>query len=71
MEKIRSTERGKNEEVLHRAKEDRNILHIIKLRKAMWIGDILRRNCILRHGRNDRRGGKRERRRKHLLDDLK
>jgi hypothetical protein len=28
-----------------RVKEKRNILHIIKRRKANWIGHIWRRNC--------------------------
>ena len=28
--------------------EDRHILHT-KIRKANWIGHILRRNCLLRH----------------------
>jgi hypothetical protein len=39
----------KNEEVLHRVKEERNIVHTIKRRKANRIGDILRRNCLLKH----------------------
>jgi hypothetical protein len=40
-----------NEEVLglHRAKEERNILHTIKIRKAEWIGHIFRGNCVLKH----------------------
>jgi ribosomal 50S subunit-associated protein YjgA (DUF615 family) len=38
-----------NEEVLHRVKEERNIVHTIKRRKANWIGHILRRNCLLKH----------------------
>ena len=31
----------KNEEVLHRVKEERNILATIQRRKANWIGYIL------------------------------
>jgi hypothetical protein len=67
----------RNEEVLHRVKEDRNILHTIKRRNSKWIGDILRRNCLLKHviegkleGRIQKmgRGG---RRCKQLLVDLK
>jgi len=34
-------------EVLLRVKEQRNILHEIRKRKANWIGHILRRNCLL------------------------
>jgi hypothetical protein len=49
MEKISWTDRVRNEEVLHRVKEERNILHTIKRRKANWIGNILRRNCLLKH----------------------
>jgi hypothetical protein len=49
MEKISWTDRVRNEEVLHRVKVERNILHTIKRRKANWIGHILRRNCLLKH----------------------
>jgi hypothetical protein len=67
----------RNEEVLYRVKEERNILHTIKRRKANWIGHILRRNCLLKHvieGKLEGRiemTGRRGRRRKQLLDDLK
>jgi hypothetical protein len=63
MEKISCTDSVRNEEVLHRVKEERNIVHTIKRRKANWIGNILRRNCLLKHviegnleGRTDGRG---------------
>jgi ppGpp synthetase/RelA/SpoT-type nucleotidyltranferase len=39
----------RNEEVLQRVKEERNILHKIQRRKANWIGHILSRNCLLKH----------------------
>jgi hypothetical protein len=77
MEKISWTDRVRNEEVLHRVKEERNILHKIKTRKTNWIGHILRRNCLLKHatdGELERRidvTRRRGRRRKQLLDDLK
>jgi hypothetical protein len=29
--------------------EDRDLLHTIKRRKAIWIGHILCRNCLLKH----------------------
>jgi hypothetical protein len=76
MEKISWTDRVRNEEVLHRVKEERNILLTIKRRKANWIGHILHRNCILRHvteGKVEGRieiTGRRGRMRKQLLDDL-
>jgi hypothetical protein len=44
MEKINWTDGVRNKEVLHRVKEERNVLHTIKRRKANWIGHILRRN---------------------------
>jgi hypothetical protein len=37
----------RNEEVLLRVKEQRNILHEISKRKSNWIGQILCRNCFL------------------------
>jgi hypothetical protein len=49
MYKIRWTNHVRNEELLHRVKEERNILHIIKRKKVNWIGHILRRNCLLKH----------------------
>jgi len=45
MEKISWTDHVRN--VLLRVKEQRNILHEIRKRKANWIGHILRRNCHL------------------------
>jgi hypothetical protein len=49
MEKISWTDRVTNEEVLQRVKEERNIVHTIKRRKANWIGHISHRNCLLKH----------------------
>ena len=77
VDKISWTDHVRNEEVLLRVNEQRNILHEIRKRKANWIGHILRRNCLLQQiierkikGQIDvtRRRG---RRRKKLLDDLK
>jgi replicative superfamily II helicase len=48
MEKISWADRVRNEEVLHRVKEDKSILQTIR-RQANWIGHILRRNCLLKH----------------------
>jgi hypothetical protein len=47
--KISWTDCVKNEDVVHRAKKERNTLHTIKMRKANWIGHILHRNCLLKH----------------------
>jgi hypothetical protein len=47
MEKISWTDHVRNEDVLLRVKEQRNILHEILKREAKWIGHILCRNCLL------------------------
>jgi hypothetical protein len=67
----------RNEEVLLTVKEQRNILHEISKRKANWIGHILCRNCLLRQViKGVIKGGievigRRGRRSRKLLDDLK
>jgi hypothetical protein len=73
MEKISWTDGVNNEAVLHRVKEERNILHTIRRRKANWIGYILRRNCLLKHIIEGQIKGtrRRGRRRKQLLYVLK
>ena len=76
IEKISWTDHVRNEEVLLRVKEQRNILHEISKRKAKWIGHILRRNCFLQRviEGNIQGGievtGRRGRRRRKPLDDL-
>jgi hypothetical protein len=77
MEKIRWTDRVRNEEVLLGVKEQRNILHEINKRKVNSIGHILRRNCLLRQvfeGHIEggiESTGRRGRRRWKLLYDVK
>jgi hypothetical protein len=48
MEKIRCADQVRNEEVLQRAKKEKNILHATKRRKTNWAGHILRRKCLLK-----------------------
>ena len=48
IEKIVWTDHVRNEELLLRVNEQRNILHEIRKWKANWIGHILRRNCLLK-----------------------
>jgi len=77
MEKISWTDHVRNEDVLLRVKEQRNILHEIRKQKANWIGHILRRNCLLQRVIEGKikgeieAAGRRGRRRRKLLDDLK
>jgi hypothetical protein len=47
MKKVSWTDRVRNEDVLLRVTEQRNILHEISKRKANWIGHIWCRNCLL------------------------
>ena len=77
MEKISWTDHVRNEEVLLRVNEQRDILREIRKRKANWIGHILRRNCLLKQVIEGKIKGEMEvrrrrgKRRKKLLDDLK
>jgi hypothetical protein len=56
--------------------EERDIQNTITLRKAKWIGHILRRNCLLKHlvggniEGNVEDARKRGRRRKQVLDGI-
>jgi hypothetical protein len=76
MEKMSWTDHVRNEEVLLRVSEQRNILQEIRNRKANWIGHILRRNCLLKEVIEGKIKGqievtrRRGRRSKKLLDDL-
>jgi len=77
MEKISWTDHVRNKEVLLRVNEQRNLLHEIRKRKTIWIGHILRRNCLLKQVIEVKIKGemkvtrRRGRRRRKLLDDLK
>jgi hypothetical protein len=70
----RSCEKWK---VLLRVKEQRNIIRVISKLKAKWIDHISRRNCLLQQVIEGKiKGliyvtGRRGRRRRKLLDDLK
>ena len=75
-EKISWTDHVRNEDVLLRVEEQRNILHEISKRKANWIGHILRRNCLPQRvieGKikgGIKMTGRRGRRCRKLLDDF-
>ena len=77
--KISWTDHVRNEEVLLRVKEQRNILREIRKRKANWIGHSLHRNCLLQEviegkikgGGGLEMTGRRGRRRRKPLDDRK
>jgi hypothetical protein len=70
MEKISWNDHVGHEEMLQRVKEETNILHTIKRKKANWIGYNLRTKCLLKKllkeiYREEMRG-RRGRRRKQL-----
>jgi hypothetical protein len=69
MEKISWTDHVRNEEVLLRVKEQRNILHEIRKRKPNWIGHILRTEGKIQGGIEVT--GRQGRRRRKLLDTLR
>jgi len=77
MEKISWTDHVRNADVLLRVKEQRNILHEMRKRRANWIRHILCRNCLLQRVIEGKiQGGtevtgRRGRTRRKLLDDLK
>jgi hypothetical protein len=77
MGKISWTDHVRNKDILRRVKEQRNILHEIRKRKANWIGHILGRNCLLQRVIEGKIKGGIEvtgrlgRRRRMILDDLK
>jgi len=77
MEKINWTDHVRNEDILLRVKEQRNILHKIRKRNANWIVHILRINCLLQRviERKIQGGiemtGRRVRKRRKLLDNVK
>jgi hypothetical protein len=76
LEKISWTDRVRNEEVLHRVKGERHILHTVKRRKANWIVTSSVRSALLHviegtlEGRTEITGT-RGRRCKQLLENLK
>jgi len=77
MENVSWTDHVRNVAVLLSVKELRNILNEISKWKPNWIGHILRRSCLLQRVIEGKiKGwievtGRRGRRRRKLLDDLK
>jgi hypothetical protein len=71
------TDHARKKKVLRSAKEEWNILHKKNRRKALWIGHVLRRKCLLKYiiegkiGRGMRVTGRRGVRSKQALDDIK
>ena len=63
----------RNYVVLHRVKEEKNIIHTIRRWEANWNGHILSMDCLIKlviEGRIEM-VGRQERRSKQLLNDIK
>ena len=77
MEKIIWIDHVRNEEVLLTVKEQMDTSHEISKRKANWIGQILRRHCLLQQVMGGKikgeieMAGRQGRRRRKLMYDLK
>ena len=71
MEKIKWSEKLIIEEILEHIGEKRTLLNIILCRKINWIGQILRRDCLLHDVLKDMTEVKGVGKRTHLLDDLR
>jgi len=46
---ISRTDLVRSEDLLHIDREEKNILHAVKVRKANWIVQILCGNCLITH----------------------
>jgi hypothetical protein len=54
MEKVSCTDQVRNEEVSYVVREERNVPRTVTRRKAIWIGHVLHRNCLLKHAMKER-----------------
>ena len=73
MERIKWTDRVRNEEVLRRVGQKRTLLKAIRKRKINWLGHILRRDCLQRRVMEGKIEGKkgRGRGRMGMLSDIR
>jgi len=68
----RWTQHVENDEILHKVKEERNILHKIQRCKTDWFGHIMCRNCLLKYTNDGMIEGVGRQGRRHtdVLDNL-
>ena len=73
MEKVGWLDKVRNDEVLRRIGEERRILKVIENRKRNWLGNCLRRDCLLTTAMEGIIEGEkgRVRRRMKLIDSIK
>ncbi|KAJ4440502.1 hypothetical protein ANN_08643 [Periplaneta americana] len=48
MERVKGTDRIRNEAVLEREGEEKMMLKLIRKRKRNWLGHWVRRNCLMK-----------------------
>ncbi|KAJ4439518.1 hypothetical protein ANN_07642 [Periplaneta americana] len=73
MERVKWTDRIRNEAVLERVDEERMMLKLVRKRKRNWLGHWLRTNCLLKDALEGMVNGRRVRgrRRYQMIDDIK
>ena len=73
LERVKWTDRIRNEAVLERVGETRTMLKLIRKRKRNWLGHWLRRNCLLKDALEGMVNGRkvRGRRRYQMIDNIK
>ncbi|KAJ4430062.1 hypothetical protein ANN_22271 [Periplaneta americana] len=73
LERVKWTDRIRNEAVLERMDEERMMLKLTRKRKRNWLGHWLRRNCLLKDALEGMENGRRVRgrRRYQMIDDIK
>ncbi|WP_410967417.1 hypothetical protein, partial [Salmonella sp. SAL04191] len=73
MQKIKWTEKIRNEDVLQRIGESRKLIGKIRRRKANWVGHHLRRECMIKEVIEGKLEGRRAmgRKRFQLIDELR
>ncbi|KAJ4429839.1 hypothetical protein ANN_22043 [Periplaneta americana] len=73
MERLKRTDRIRNEAVLERMGEERIMLKLVRKRKRNWLGQWLRRHCVLKDALEGMVNGRRVRgrRRYQMINDIK
>ncbi|KAJ4431456.1 hypothetical protein ANN_20054 [Periplaneta americana] len=73
MERVKWTDRIRNEAVLETVDEERMMPKLIRKMKSNWLGLWLRRNCLLKDALEGMVNGRRVRgrRRYQVIDDIK
>lgn len=73
MERVKWTDKVRNQEVLERVGEEKQILKVIKERKRNWLGYLTRSNCLIKDALEGIMWGRKVKgkRRYQLIDNIK